>query len=89
MEADGSLWQRSDARSASRQRQAPRQPAEGYYEIAAWALHPDGRLLALAEDNRGDRDYRITVLDLASGETLTTLAHRASDLLWSLDGKTL
>jgi oligopeptidase B len=89
MEADGSLWQRSDARSASRQRQAPRQPAEGYYEIAAWALHPDGRLLALAEDNRGDRDYRITVLDLASGETLTTLAHRASDLLWSLDGKIL
>ncbi|MGE6158148.1 prolyl oligopeptidase family serine peptidase, partial [Aeromonas media] len=89
MEADGSLWQRSDARSASRQRQAPRQPAEGYYEIAAWALHPDGRLLALAEDNRGDRDYRITVLDLASGETLTTLAHLASDLLWSLDGKIL
>ena len=89
MEADGSLWQRSDARSASRQRQAPRQPAQGYYEIAAWALHPDGRLLALAEDSRGDRDYRITVLDLASGETLTTLAHRASDLLWSLDGKTL
>ncbi|MFM4825610.1 prolyl oligopeptidase family serine peptidase [Aeromonas bivalvium] len=89
MAADGSLWQRSDANATPRQRLAPRQPAEGYYELAAWSLHPDGRLLALAEDNRGDRDYRITLLDLASGETLATLAHRASDLLWSLDGKTL
>lgn len=89
MEADGSLWQRSDARSAPRQRLVPRQPDQGYYEIAAWALHPDGRLLALAEDSRGDRDYRITVLDLESGETVATLPHRASDLLWSLDGKTL
>ncbi|MFQ2571509.1 prolyl oligopeptidase family serine peptidase [Aeromonas caviae] len=89
MEADGSLWQRSDANAAPRKRLAPRQPAEGYYELAAWALHPGGQLLALAEDHRGDRDYRITLLDLASGETLTTLAHRASDLLWSLDGKTL
>ncbi|MGE6264051.1 prolyl oligopeptidase family serine peptidase [Aeromonas media] len=89
MEADGSLWQRRDARSAPRQRLGPRQPDQGYYEIAAWALHPDGRLLALAEDSRGDRDYRITVLDLESGETVATLPHRASDLLWSLDGKTL
>ncbi|MNH57931.1 Protease 2 [compost metagenome] len=89
MEADGSLWQRSDARSAPRQRLAPRQPAQGYYEFAAWALPPDGRLLALAEDSRGDKDYRITVLDLESGETVATLPHRASDLLWSLDGKTL
>ncbi|WP_429147788.1 prolyl oligopeptidase family serine peptidase [Aeromonas rivipollensis] len=71
------------------QRLAPRQPDQGYYEIAARALHPDGRLLALAEDHRGDRDYRITLLDLASGETLASLPHRASDLLWSLDGKAL
>ena len=89
MEADGSLWQRSDARSAPRQRLAPRQPDQGYYEVAAWAQHPDGHLLALAEDHRGDRDYRITLLDLASGETLASLPHHASDLLWSLDGKTL
>ena len=89
MAADGSLWQRSDAQSAPRQQLAPRQPVEGYYELAAWALHPGGRLLALAEDHRGDRDYHITLLDLASGQTLATLAHRASDLLWSLDGKTL
>ncbi len=89
MEADGSLWQRSDANDAPRKRLAPRQPAEGYYELAAWALHPDGQLLALAEDRRGDRDYRITLLDLASGETLASLPHRAGDLLWSLDGKTL
>ena len=84
MEADGSLWQRSDANDAPRKRLAPRQPAEGYYELAAWALHPDGQLLALAEDRRGDRDYRITLLDLASGETLASLPHRAGDLLWSL-----
>lgn len=89
MAADGSLWQRGDAQSHPRQRLAPRQPAEGYYALAAWALHPGGRLLALAEDHRGDRDYRITVLSLASGETLASLPHRASDLLWSLDGKTL
>ncbi|UBO72725.1 prolyl oligopeptidase family serine peptidase [Aeromonas rivuli] len=89
MKADGSLWQRTDEQAPPRQRLAPRQPGEGYYELASWSLHPDGRWLALAEDSRGDRDYRITLLDLASGETLASLPHRASDLLWSLDGKTL
>ncbi len=89
MEADGSLWQRSSEQAEPRQRLAARQPAEGYYELAAWALHPNGHLLALAEDRRGDRDYRITLLDLASGETVATLEHRAADLLWSRDGKTL
>ncbi|MGY3942536.1 prolyl oligopeptidase family serine peptidase [Aeromonas tecta] len=89
MSTDGSLWQRSDEQAEARQRLAPRQPAEGYYELAAWSLHPNGRWLALAEETRGDRDYRISLLDLASGETLATLPHRASDLLWSLDGKTL
>ncbi|MGY3886539.1 prolyl oligopeptidase family serine peptidase [Aeromonas aquatica] len=89
MSADGSLWQRNDEQAEPRQRLAPRQPADGYYELAAWSLHPNGRWLALAEDSRGDRDYRITLLDLASGETLATLPHRTSDLLWSLDGKTL
>ncbi|MGY4025201.1 prolyl oligopeptidase family serine peptidase [Aeromonas rivuli] len=89
MKADGSLWQRTDEQATPRQRLAPRQPGEGYYELASWSLHPDGRWLALAEDSRGDRDYRISLLDLASGETLASLPHRASDLLWSLDGKTL
>ncbi|MCS3458543.1 prolyl oligopeptidase family serine peptidase [Aeromonas sp. BIGb0445] len=89
MKADGSLWQRTDEQATPRQRLAPRQPGEGYYELASWSLHPDGRWLALAEDSRGDRDYRITLLDLASGKTLTTLDHRASDLLWSRDGRTL
>ncbi|MGY3902082.1 prolyl oligopeptidase family serine peptidase [Aeromonas lusitana] len=89
MSADGSLWQRGDEQAEPRQRLAPRQPADGYYELAAWSLHPNGRWLALAEDSRGDRDYRISLLDLESGETLAILPHRASDLLWSLDGKTL
>lgn len=89
MNADGSLWQRGDEQAEPRQRLAPRQSGDGYYELAAWSLHPNGRWLALAEDSRGDRDYRISLLDLASGETLATLPHRASDLLWSLDGKTL
>ena len=89
MEADGSLWQRSDKQAEPRQRLAARQPASGYYELASWALHPNGRWLALAEDLQGDRDYRITLLDLVDGKTLATLTHRASDLLWSLDGKTL
>ncbi|MDM5070568.1 prolyl oligopeptidase family serine peptidase [Aeromonas bestiarum] len=89
MEADGSLWQRDGEQAEPRQRLATRQPASGYYELASWALHPNGRWLALAEDLRGDRDYRISLLDLADGKTLATLAHRAADLLWSLDGKTL
>lgn len=89
MEADGSLWQRTSDQDPPRQRLASRQPASGYYELAGWALHPNGRWLALAEDLRGDRDYRISLLDLADGKTLATLAHRAADLLWSLDGKTL
>ncbi|USV56204.1 prolyl oligopeptidase family serine peptidase [Aeromonas encheleia] len=89
MQADGSLWQRTDEQAAPRQRLAPRQPSSGYYELAGWSLHPDGRWLALAEDSRGDRDYRISLLDLESGKTLTTLMHRAGDLLWSLDGRTL
>ncbi len=69
MEADGSLWQRSDKQAEPRQRLAARQPANGYYELASWALHPNGRWLALAEDLQGDRDYRITLLDLVDGKT--------------------
>jgi oligopeptidase B len=70
--ADGSRRQpvaASGEQAEPRQRLAARQPASGYYELASWALHPNGRWLALAEDLQGDRDYRITLLDLADGKT--------------------
>lgn len=84
--ADGSLWQRQQGES--RQLLPPRAD-EGYYAVGGWALSPDNRLLAIAEDRRGDLDYRITLIALHGGDTLTTLPHRSADLAWSQDGQTL
>lgn len=84
--ADGSLWQRQQGES--RQLLPPR-AGEGYYAVGGWALSPDNRLLAIAEDRRGDLDYRITLITLHGGDTLTTLPHRSADLAWSQDGQTL
>ncbi|KXU78814.1 prolyl oligopeptidase family serine peptidase [Aeromonas enteropelogenes] len=84
--ADGSLWQRQQGES--RQLLPPRAD-EGYYAVGGWALSPDNRLLAIAEDRCGDLDYRITLIALHGGDTLTTLSHRSADLAWSQDGQTL
>ena len=89
MEADGRLWQRGGGEQA--------EPANGWRPASRPAATtsspagpaPERALAGPGRDLQGDRDYRITLLDLADGKPLATLTHRASDLLWSLDGKTL
>ena len=71
MEADGSLWQRSDARPLPAAGSPP--ACRGVLQkLAAWALHPDGHCLPWPKTAGEIRDYRITLLDLASGETLAS-----------------
>ncbi|MGL6453220.1 prolyl oligopeptidase family serine peptidase, partial [Aeromonas veronii] len=83
---DGSLWQRHGGKV---QQRLPARAGEGYYEAGGWALSPDNRTLAIAEDRRGDLDYQVTLLDLQSGKALASLAQRSADLAWSQDGRTL
>ncbi|ENY73345.1 protease II [Aeromonas diversa CDC 2478-85] len=81
---DGSLWRKGEAHPV-----LPARSAEGYYEAGGWSLSPDGRLLAIAEDRRGSRDYRVSVLRLEDGQVLAELTGRSSDLAWADDGQTL
>jgi len=83
---DGSLWQRHGGKA---QQRLPARAGEGYYDAGGWALSPDNRTLAIAEDRRGDLNYQITLLDLQSGKALASLAQRSADLAWSQDGRTL
>ncbi len=71
------------------QQRLPARAGEGYYEAGGWALSPDNRTLAIAEERRGDLDYQVTLLDLQSGKALGSLAQRSADLAWSQDGRTL
>ena len=61
-----------------------------YYDLGAWEVSPDGRLLAVAEDTDGDEIYTIRFLDLASGELLDdVLEHTTATLTWANDSATL
>ncbi|ELM3616729.1 S9 family peptidase [Aeromonas sobria] len=83
---DGSLWQRHGGKV---QQRLPARAGDGYYEAGGWALSPDNRTLAIAEDHRGDLNYQVTLLDIQSGKALASLPQRSADLAWSQDGRTL
>lgn len=66
--------------------------AEGldYYDLGDWALSPDQRLLAVAEDDNGREIYTVRVLDLATGQWLPdTLTGASPSLVWANDSATL
>lgn len=61
-----------------------------YYRLGGWSNSPDHRYIALAEDRRGDRNYRLTVLDTQTGKVkLSGVTNAASDMVWGTDSRSL
>jgi len=57
-----------------------------YYRLGNWSVSPNNRLVAIAENIVGDDNYIISVIDIASGETLTQfLGEYADTLVWKSD----
>jgi oligopeptidase B len=63
---------------------------KSFYQIGAWSVSPDGRMLAYAEDDVGRRQYTLRVKNLDTDEVLAeTVANIEPNLVWANDNKTL
>ncbi|KPL18788.1 MAG: protease 2 [candidate division Zixibacteria bacterium SM23_81] len=61
-----------------------------YYEIGAFKVSPDHRLLAYSVDTTGAEIYTVSVKDLQTGELLEDKIERAyDDLEWANDNETI
>lgn len=61
-----------------------------FFQVGAWEVSPDNRLLAWSEDSVGRRQFVIRVKDLATGELLPDVITNAEPgLVWAADGRTL
>ncbi|WP_375422195.1 S9 family peptidase [uncultured Sphingomonas sp.] len=61
-----------------------------FFALSDWAVSPDNRLVAWAEDTIGRRQYVLKVKDLATGRILTdTVANVEPNIVWAGDNKTL
>ncbi|MDO6582028.1 prolyl oligopeptidase family serine peptidase [Photobacterium sp. 2_MG-2023] len=68
----------------------PRSQQADYYQLGGWQVSPDHRYVAVTEDRRGDRNYRLSVIEQSSGQTVATLSeYAATDLVWSADSQSL
>ena len=63
---------------------------KSFYQIGAWSVSPNGRMLAYAEDDVGRRQYKLRVKNLETGKVLSdTVANIEPNLVWANDNKTL
>ncbi len=60
-----------------------------FMSVAAYAVSPDGTLLAYSYDNTGFRQYKLAVKDLRTGKTLEDHAERVGSVVWANDNKTI
>ena len=61
-----------------------------FYQIGAWSVSPNGRMLAYAEDDVGRRQYKLRVKNLDTGKMLAdTVSNIEPNLVWANDNKTL
>ena len=60
-----------------------------FMSVAAYAVSPDGNLLAYSYDNTGFRQYKLAVKDLRTGKTLEDHAERVGSVVWASDNKTI
>src|SRR6266436_6509133 len=60
-----------------------------FMTVAAFAVSPDGNLLAYSYDNTGFRQFTLAVKDLRTGKTLTDRAERVGSVVWANDNKTI
>lgn len=65
--------------------------AEGhaYFDIAAWSVSDDNRLLAWMEDTLGRRQYVLRIRDLETGELLAGAIEPVTGFAWAGDNRTL
>jgi oligopeptidase B len=70
--------------------EAARARGQPYYAVGAWAVSPDGRLLAWTEDLAGRRRHTLHVKDLNTGRLLPTrLSGVLEDIAWANDNRTI
>jgi len=60
-----------------------------FMSVAAYAVSPDGNLLAYSFDNTGFRQFQLAVKDLRTGRTLGDHAERVGSVVWANDNKTI
>jgi oligopeptidase B len=62
---------------------------QAFMSVAAFAVSPDGNLLAYSYDNTGFRQFTLAVKDLRTGQTLADHAERVGSVEWANDNKTI
>jgi len=62
---------------------------QAFMTVQAFAVSPDGNLLAYTYDNTGYRQFSLAVKDLRSGRTLTDHAERVGSVVWASDNETI
>jgi oligopeptidase B len=60
---------------------------QAFMTVAAFAVSPDGNLLAYSYDNTGFRQFTLAVKDLRTGKTLADHAERVGSVVWANDNK--
>ena len=61
-----------------------------FFQIGAWEVSPDNRLLAWSEDCVGRRQFVIRVKNLVTGELLPDVIHNVEPgVVWAADSRTL
>src|SRR5258708_10552933 len=62
---------------------------QAFMTVAAFAVSPDGNLLAYSYDNTGFRQFTLAVKDLRTGKTLADHAERVGSVVWANDKQTI
>ena len=63
---------------------------KSFYQIGTWAVSPNGRMLAYAEDIVGRRQYTLRVKDLRTGAPLDdSVTNVEPNLIWANDNRTV
>lgn len=61
-----------------------------FFALSDWAVSPDNRLVAYAEDLVGRRQYTVKVKDLATGQLLAdTITNAEPNIVWAGDNRTI
>ena len=61
-----------------------------YYELIGFSLSPDNKILAIAEDYVGRRQYKISFIDVATGQQLPDVIKGTTGFFtWTEDSKTI
>jgi len=62
---------------------------QAFMTVQAFAVSPDGNLLAYTYDNTGFRQFTLAVKDLRTGKTLVDHAERVGSVVWASDNQTI